>query len=478
MITDLTTGSAYKKLVRLSLPMMLSIVFQQLYNIVDSIIVGRFVGTNALAAVGASYSITMIFMAIATGTAIGITVVVSRFFGSKNYAKLKTAVWTAFISVSVLAIVLSAAGAFASRFMMKLLDTPAEFINDATQYLQIYFYGLIGVYIYNVCTGAFNGLGDANTTLYFLIFSSVANVGLDLLFVCALDMGVAGAAWATFISQMLAAALSVVVMLKRLRSLPCSVTPKRFSTAMLKEISLIAVPSIVQHSFVSVGNLFVQRRVNYFGADVAAAYAAAIKVNTFAIQCFLSMSNAMSSYSAQNLAAGRVDRVKKGFFAGNLIHLIICLPFAIAFFFFGDRLVGMFADSSTSDNIKEVIEVGSTFLKVVSPFYLIIGIKLIADGINRGAARMVAFMSSTFTDLVLRVVFAFVLSAGALGLEQTGIWLSWPIGWVVSIVISLVFYLRGGWKRAAIIRVTADNEAYDGNLGQATEKPSGEEYIA
>ena len=174
MITDLTTGSAYKKLVKLSLPMMLSIVFQQLYNIVDSIIVGRFVSTDALAAVGASYSITMIFMAIATGSAIGITVVVSRFFGSKQYAKLKTAVWTAFISVSVLAIVLSIAGAIASPFAMRALDTPAQYIDDSIEYLQIYFYGLIGVYVYNVCTGAFNGLGDANTTLYFLIFSSIA----------------------------------------------------------------------------------------------------------------------------------------------------------------------------------------------------------------------------------------------------------------------------------------------------------------
>lgn len=458
MITDLTTGSAYKKLLKISLPMMLSIIFQQLYNIVDSIIVGRFVSTDALAAVGASYSITMIFMAIATGTSIGITVVVSRFFGAKKYDKLKTAVWTAFISVSVLAVVLSIAGASASRVMMRLLDTPEVYIEDSISYLQIYFYGLIGVYLYNVCTGAFNGLGDASTTLKFLIFSSVVNVCLDLLFVCKFEMGVAGAAWATFISQMLAAGLSFVVMIMRLRSLKCDTVPKKFSPAMLKEICHIAVPSIIQHSFVSVGNLFVQRRVNYFGPDVAAAYTAAIKVNTFAIQCFLSISNAMSSYSAQNLAAGRVDRVKKGFLAGNVILWAASLPFAIAFFFFGDKLVGMFADSATSSNIDTVVKIGSTFLKIVSPFYLLIGCKLVADGINRGAAKMIAFMSSTFTDLVLRVVFAFFLSSSLFSLEQTGIWMSWPIGWLVSIVISLTFYLKGGWQMSAILPTKVKGE--------------------
>ena len=448
MITDLTTGSPYKKLIKLSLPMVLSIVFQQLYNIVDSIIVGRFVGTDALAAVGASYSITMIFMAVATGSSIGITVVVSRCFGGKRYGDLKCSVWTSVFALAALAVVFTVAGAALSRPMMQILNTPQQYIGDAVAYLQIYFYGLITVYLYNVCTGVFNGLGDANTTLYFLIFSSVLNVALDIIFVKTLSLGVAGAAWATLIAQSLAAVLSFIVMLRRLKRLK-SEPYRLFSFKKLATVAKIAVPSILQHSFVSVGNVFVQKRVNDFGPDVAAAYTAAIKLNTFAVSCYTSMSNAMSTFTAQNLAAGRLERVKKSFLTGNIILWAVCLPFMVAFLFFGREMVGLFADETISANYSEVVGIGADFLRIVSPFYLIIGVKLIADGINRGAERMVAFMTSTFADLALRVVFAFVLSLPVLALNERGIWLSWPIGWVVSTIISIIFYAAGGWKKAA-----------------------------
>ena len=411
MITDLTEGKPSKILWSFSIPMLLSVVFQQLYNIVDSIVAGKFVGAQALAAVGASYPITMIFMAIATGANVGAAVIISQLFGAKNFEKLKTSIFTSIISMTVLAAILTIFGIVFCSGMLKMLSTPDNIFSDSMTYLNIYIGGLIFLFLYNICTGVFTAMGDSKTPLYFLIMSSVGNIILDLVFVIVFNMGVAGVGWATFIAQGI-----------------------KFSIRMLGHISRIAIPSILQQSFVSVGNLFIQSRVNSFGSDVIAGYSAAIKLNTFAITSFSTLGNAMSSYTAQNTGARKLLRIPEGLKAGIVMLIVVSLPFFIAYFVFPNTMMNIFVKSSETG----IIDVGRIFLKIVTPFYFVISAKLTFDGILRGAGRMRAFMASTFTDLLLRVILAYVFSY-ALN-SEVGIWLSWPVGWTIAAVISAVFY--------------------------------------
>lgn len=449
MITDLTQGKPSKALFFLALPMVISMVFQQLYNLVDSIIVGQFVGGNALYAVGSSYSLTMIFMAVATGASIGVTVVAGKYFGGKKYGDLKTTVSTAFIGMFVLAVVFTIVGVIISKPVLLLLGTPERdgILNDAVTYLQIFFFGLVFIYIYNVVSGAFAAVGDSKTSLVFLIISSLLNIGLDLLFVCVFHMGVAGAAWATLISQAVSAVPAAIVLYIRLSKLESEKAPW-FDFVHLKIILRVAIPSIIQHAIVSLGNLFIQERVNFFDSEihpVGTAYTAAIKLNTFAINCFIMIGNASSSFTAQNLGAGRPERVKQGCKAGIFISACIAVPFILIYCLFGNAAMQLFIDESNTANIEEVIKIGRQFLFIVSPFYIVIPIKIVMDGILRGGERMFDFMASTFTDLILRVGFAYILTLWT-PLNETGIWWSWPIGWLVSIGVSFGCYISGKWQ--------------------------------
>lgn len=439
MIKDLTEGNPQKVLWQFTIPMFISVVFQQLYNIADSVIAGKFAGENALAAVGASYPITMIFMAIAVGSNVGCAVVISQFFGAKEYGRMKTAVFTTLLSSFVLSVILMAVGLLGTRGLMRMIHTPENIFSDGALYLRIYIGGFLFLFLYNVATGIFTSLGDSKTPLYFLIGSSLGNIALDTWFVAGFHWGVAGVAWATFIAQGIACVLALLTLVKRLRTVKTKEKYDIFSFVMLKKISLIAVPSILQQSFVSVGNIFIQSLVNSFGSSVIAGYSAAIKLNTFSITCFSTLGNGVSSFTAQNLGAGRVDRAKKGLRAGVQMGLLTAIPFFIAFFIFGQNMVQLFMSDDAS---AVAFNTGITFLKIVSPFYFVISIKLVVDGMLRGAGAMFSFMVATFTDLVLRVILSYILAA-AFG--ATGIWLSWPIGWFIATVLSVFFYWRGKW---------------------------------
>ncbi|MBR2968074.1 MAG: MATE family efflux transporter [Clostridia bacterium] len=447
MITDLTQGKPSKMLFNLALPMVISILFQQLYNLVDSVIVGRFVGGNALYAIGSSFSYTMVFLAVATGTSAGLTVVAGKFFGSKKYADLKTTISTTFIGMFAVSILFTVLGALLSEPVLRLLGTPDYIIEDAVIYLQIFFYGLTFICIYNVVAGAFAAVGDSKTSLVFLIISSLLNIALDLLFVCVFNMGVAGAAWATLISQAVSAIPALFVLYKRVNKLPSEPSPW-FSFRHLRVVVRIAIPSMVQHVIVSLGNMLIQERVNYFSTSneaIGTAYTAAIKLNTVAINCFVTIGNATSSFTAQNLGAAKPDRVKKGFVAGSLISICVAIPLILIYCFFGDYALQLFLAEGTSENISEILRVGRQFLSIISPFYLIIPVKIVTDGVLRGGECMGQFLVSTFADLFLRVVIAYLLTLFT-PLAEVGIWWSWPIGWTISVVISLVFYFRGKWQ--------------------------------
>lgn len=443
MNKDLTVGEPQSVLWKFSIPMFVSVIFQQLYNIADSVIAGKFAGEDALAAVGASYPITMIFMAIAVGSNIGCSVVISQYFGAKWYKEMKTAVSTTMLASLVLSVLLTAAGLLGSRGLMHMINTPDNIFGDGDLYLRIYIGGFVFLFLYNVATGIFTSLGDSKTPLYFLIGSSIGNIFLDTLFVAVFHWGVAGVAWATFLAQGIACVLALVTLKKRLAAIHTEEKAAAFSWNMLGKISRIAVPSILQQSFISIGNIFIQGLINSYGSSVIAGYSAAVKLNTFAITSLTTLGNGTSSFTAQNLGAGKQERVKKGFRASVKLALLITVPFFAVFFFGSHAVLSLFMNEGST----VAMETGAQFLQIVSPFYFVISLKLMADGVLRGAGAMKSFMTATFTDLFLRVILAFVL---AVPFKTMGIWLSWPIGWTVAMVLSLFFYKKGVWKNSSL----------------------------
>lgn len=439
MVKDMTQGNPAKILIKFTIPMLISVCFQQLYNIADSIIAGKFLGGDALASIGISYTITMIYMAIANGSNIGCCVVISQFFGNKSYNKMKTCISTSLISITVLSVVLTIGGLFLSKPLLNALNTPFDLFTDSASYLNFYTLGLFFLFLYNISTGVFTALGDSKTPLYFLIFSSVFNVVLDYILVRYTSLGVTGIAIATFVAQGISSILSFWVLITRLKKIETSKF-SFFSFEMLKKIMFVAIPSILQQSFVSVGNIFIQSLVNTFGATVVAGFSAAGKLNTFTITTLCALGNSMSSFTAQNVGANKIERIKKGVKQLYLTSYAITVPLFILFFFFPENMIQIFVDT----NNAEIIKVGTQFLKIVSPFYLFIAIKLIIDGVLRGCGKMKMFMTSTFSDLLLRVALSYFLVPV---FNELGIWYSWPIGWLLATLISSVFFFTGMWKK-------------------------------
>jgi len=414
--------------------MFISVAFQQIYNIADSMIAGKFAGKEALAAVGASYPITMIFMAVAVGCNIGCSVVISQLFGARAYEKLKTAVYTTLFTGFLLAAFLTVGGLAATPAMMRMIRTPDNIFADGALYLRIYIGGFVFLFLYNVITGMFNSLGDSRTPLYFLIGSSIGNILLDLLFVAVFHWGVAGVAWATFLAQGAACVLALFAFRRRLMEVRTEGRARLFSVEILKKIALVAVPSILQQSFISIGNIFIQGLVNSYGSDVIAGYSAAIKLNTFIITGLTTLGNGISGFTAQNLGAGQPSRIREGYRAGVKMAVCVTIPFFLGFFFFGRAMMLLFMEKSTGGL---AMDTGILFLRIVSPFYFVIAIKLIADGVLRGTESMKYFMIATFTDLILRVILAYVFSAWS---GAAGIWMSWPAGWCAGTLLSFAFY--------------------------------------
>lgn len=439
MNKDLTTGKPASVLCKFCLPLFGSIIFQQLYNIADSFVAGKFISDNALAAVGNSYEITLIFIAFAFGCNIGCSVLAAQLFGAKRYNDLKSAVYTALIASGIICVLLMAVGIIFCDGLLRLIKTPEEVFADSKLYLDIYIWGLPFVFLYNVATGIFSALGDSKTPFIFLACSSLSNIGVDILFVTAFKMGVAGVAWATFICQGVSCILALVVVFFRFRSIKTEGKIKVFSWQHLGSFSTVAVPSILQQSFISVGNIVIQSVINSFGTEVMAGYSASVKLNNMVITSLTTLGNGISNFTAQNLGAAKFDRIKAGFKAGLKLVWALCVPLVLLYEFAGKWLVYIFLDSPTG----AAMDTGVQFLRIVSPFYFVVAAKLVSDGILRGAGMMKKFMLATFTDLILRVALAEILSRTALGV--TGVWISWPIGWTVAAILSIVLYATSKW---------------------------------
>lgn len=440
MNKDLTIGNPSTVLWKFCLPLFGSVIFQQLYNIADSLIAGKFIGENALAAVGNSYEITLIFIAFAFGCNMGCSVITSMLYGEKNFERMKTAIYTSILFTVVVCGFLMMVGFLFSENLLNLIHTPDLIFMDSTVYLDIYMLGLPFLFFYNVSNGIFSALGDSKTPFYFLAFSSCSNILVDYLFVRYLKMGVAGVAWATFLCQGVSCILACWVVFDRLRKIKTKKV-EWFSFSLLKRIVNIALPSTLQQSFVSVGNIIIQSIVNGFGASVIAGFSAATKLNNLVITSFTTIGNGISNYTAQNMGANEYKRVHEGYKAGVKMVWIICIPIVFLYFICSKQLIDLFLENPS----MHVVNSGVSFLKIVSPFYFVISLKLVVDGILRGSSQMSDFMKSTFVDLLLRVLLSIIFSKM---FGYIGIWMSWPVGWSVSTMLSNLFYHK--WKKVRV----------------------------
>lgn len=422
-----------------ALPMIVGNLFQQTYTMADSAIVGRYVSEQALAAVGASYSFTNIFIWVAAGGGIGASVIVSRYFGAKQYDKMKLAVFTSFLSFLVISIALGGVGLLFGRQIMMALNTPADVLDLATTYLNIYFLGLPFLFMYNILSSMFNALGKSRIPLYFLIFSSVFNVILDYILVTSFDMGVAGVAWATLIAQGISAVLSYLVFLRTLRKFSVTRTAV-FSGRELAAMAKIALPSILQQSTVSIGMMLVQSVVNRFGSEALAGFSAASRIESICVVPMAAVGNALSSYTAQNIGAGKNERVVTGYHAANELVVVCAVIICFALETFNHGITTFFlADNGT----PTAIATGEHYMIFMGWFFGLIGFKMAADGLLRGAGDMKMSTVANLANLSVRVAVAMIF-APIYGIAF--VWYAVPIGWFVNWLISFLQYRTGKWK--------------------------------
>ncbi|HCW53812.1 MAG TPA: MATE family efflux transporter [Clostridium sp.] len=445
MSKDMTVGNPSKILFYFSLPMIAGNILQQLYSIIDSMIVGNFVGADALAAVGASYPITFVLITIANGCGIGCGVIISQYFGGKFIDKVKTSIFTSIIFITLFSFLLMILGIIFCSNILSLMNTPKDIFEQSCIYMKIYFWSVIFLFVYNIINSSFNALGNSKTPLLFLILSSFLNIILDLLFVIKFQMGVAGAAYATFICQIISAVLSLLFLLKSIINMHYEEKIIFFDLSILKNIFKISIPSILQQSIVSIGNLFVQALVNSYGTIVVAGYAAAIKIDSITILPMSNMSNAVSTFTGQNIGANKPERIKKGYKAALIMIGVFCAFTATTLFLFGHKLIGLFVDSFSNSS---VIDIGVQYMRIVSLFYFFMGLMVITNGILRGSGDMKIFLLSTLTNLSTRIIFAYGL---AFLIGQSAIWWAIPCGWILASTISVIRYKSGKWKSKSVI---------------------------
>lgn len=450
MVNNLTEGKPLKLLFFFAVPMVVGNLFQQLYNMVDSMVVGRFVGEDALAAVGSSFPVVFLSVAIAAGLSMGCTVVISQFFGAGKIRDMKVTVSTALISLGLIGLLIMAVGEVASEPLLKLLGTDPDIMADSLTYLRIYFGGAVFLFLYNSLNGIYNALGDSQTPLKFLMVSALTNIGLDLLFVIKFGMGVAGVAWATLIAQGLCAFISFFVLVSRLRKMENEEGARGikfsfFDKSSAQRIAKVGIPSMLQQSIVSVSMMMMQGLVNSYGKVFVAGYTAATKIDTLAMLPNMNFSNAMSSYTAQNMGAGRMERVKEGYKASMFMVILFSLIITLLIYLFGPQLLGLFLDPGEAGS---AMSYGLSYMKTVSVFYILMGAMFVGNGLLRGAGDMGAFMSSSMANLFSRVVIAYLL---AHFIGESAIWWSIPTGWAIGFIFSHMRVRSGKWMAKRLV---------------------------
>lgn len=448
----MTEGNATKAIFYFSIPLVLSSVFQQLYNLVDSIIVGNYIGENALAAVGASYSITMVFMSIAIGSGVGCAVVISQYYGARLIKKMKISIYTSVIAILILSIFLAFIGVFLSDFLLEVMKTPSNIFEDASNYLKIYFLGLSFMFLYNIITSIFNALGESKIPMYFLIFSSFLNILLDLIFVVRLNQGVVGVAIATLIAQAISAFLSIAYLFYNLKNFKeddieeVNQKLKVFDLDILKNMSKIALPSIFQQSFVYVSIFLEQIIVNTFGSSIIAGYTIASKIDSITMIPLASFGNAVGTFTAQNIGANKIDRVKEGLKSSLIIITLMSLIIFSVLFIFGQNIIELFLDKGQS---SEAVNFAVKYLHIVSAFYIVKGFMNAYCGVLKGAGDIAVFVWATILNFLVRLMIVYLFS-NAVGASI--IYYGVPIGWFVGLLIGYLRYKSGKWKYKSIVK--------------------------
>ncbi len=450
---NLITQPPARSLFFFALPMIIGNLFQQFYNMADSIIVGNLVGEDALAAVGASYSFTTVFIMIAIGGGIGASVLTSQYLGAGHYREMKSSVYTFLIAFAVFSTLLAVLGFAVNPTVLRLLKTPDNILPDAVSYLQIYFVGLPFMFMYNILSANFNALGRSRIPLFLLIFSSILNIVLDLWMVGSLKMGVAGAAVATVIAQGIAAVISLVILMRLLSTYAVEGKVQRFRSDMFVTGVKVAIPSIVQQSIVSIGMLLTQSAVNRFGSSALAGYSTGTRLESLCIVPMIATGNAMSTFTAQNLGAGRPERVRQGYRAayGIIIGFGVLL-IAVSQLYYAP-ILSAFVEQGES---AVAFETGTAYFRFIGFFFSFLGFKAITDGILRGAGDIKVYMLANLINLAIRVAVA-QLCSPIWGIEL--IWYAVPMGWTANYLISYLWYRTGNWKRRNLLK----NERQDCN---------------
>jgi len=424
--------------------MLLGNAFQQLYNIVGSVIVGNYLGKEALAAVGASTPIIFTLISLIIGFSMGFTVIISQYFGAKNTNMVRRAIDTMNIFLFFSSILITIIGIYFTETILKFINIPADILPQAATYLKIYIGGLIFIFGYNGVAATLRGMGDSKTPLYFLILSTVLNIILVLLFVIVFKWGIAGAAIATVIAQGSAFITSVFYLNKTHKLIRFSFQNLNFDKFIFKKSFLIGFPSGLQMTFVSLGMIALLSIVNTFGTDVIAAYSVAIRIDSFASLPAMNLAMALSSFVGQNIGAGKTDRVKNGYVATLKMNLIITLILSSIILIFPGWIMKAF-----SPDIN-IINIGKEYLYVVAAFYLVFTTMFINMGVMRGAGDTIIPMFITLFSLwLIRIPLAWLLSKY---FGYQGIWWSIPLAWISGMTLTYIYYKSGKWKNKAIVK--------------------------
>lgn len=437
MQKDLTKGNITRTLLAFAVPMILGNMLQQLYNIADTLIVGRFLGANALAAVGSAYSLMTFLTSIFIGLCMGSGSVFSICFGERNESKLKERIFVSFLCIAAVAVCIEAVVTAAINPILRLMQVPDEIYGMMREYLMVIFCGIFFTFLYNYFAFLLRAVGNSVIPLIFLAISAVLNIGLDLLFVVTFSRGVAGAAEATVISQAVSGVGLAAYTLLCEPSLRVTRKHMRFSRAGIREIAKYSVLTCIQQSVMNFGILMVQGLVNSFGTTVMAAFAAAVKIDTFAYMPAQEFGNAFSLFTAQNYGARQKERIKKGVKSAVKTAIIFCLVISAAVFAGAELLMSIFIDAGE----REVIAVGAQYLRVEGAFYCGIGILFLLYGYFRAVNMPLMSVVLTVISLGTRVGLAYLLAAiPAVGV--VGIWWSIPIGWFLADAVGAAAYRK------------------------------------
>ncbi len=444
-ITDMTVGNPASHIIKFTLPLLLGNLFQQLYNMVDSIVVGNFVGANALASVGACGSMNFLFFSLSSGLAIGIGIIVAQFFGAGDERNVRSTIANSIYVLAGASILVSVMGILFCPAILRLLQTPDTIIGDSIIYMRTTCAGTIFVAAYNGVAAMLRALGDSKTPLYFLIVSSIINVVLDLAFVLGLDMGVMGVALATIIAQAVSAITCIIYAYKKIEYFRLTREQMQVNVQIILKSVNTGVPIALQNSMIAVSCMVLQGVVNTFGETIMASYTIIGRIEQIVQQPFSSLGAALTTYSGQNIGAGKTERVKKGFRQATIMVLIFSICLIPIAYLFGAQIVSIFVKDS------EVIRIGAKALRINSLCYFGLGMIYVPRAVLNGCGDTGFAMINGFAEVVCRVLYSQVLTRIPV-LGYWGIWITTGATWATTAVVCVIRYLQGKWRYKSVVK--------------------------